>query len=88
MHNHALRKIEYFVDFLVCGGVRKMFAVFLGLSLLAMGLIPLLSACFMLFTNQKRDALRLIPGALLVLCVLGFIGYNTVAVELGLASIP
>ncbi len=60
-----------------------MFAFILGFALLCMGTIPLLASFLMFLSKNSRDALRGLPGALLVFAVMGFIGYNTVAVELG-----
>jgi hypothetical protein len=60
-----------------------MFAFFLGSALLCMGIIPLLASFLMFLSEGPRYALKNLPGALLVFAVMGFIGYNTLAVELG-----
>jgi hypothetical protein len=60
-----------------------MFAFFLGFALLCMGIIPLLASFLMCLFESPRDALWSLPGALLVFFVMSFIGYNTLAVEIG-----
>jgi hypothetical protein len=60
-----------------------MFASFLGFALLCIGTIPLLASFLMFLYEGPRVALRNLPGALIVFVVMGFIGYNTLAVELG-----
>jgi hypothetical protein len=60
-----------------------MFSFFLGVALLCLGVIPLI-ACFLMFLfDGRRTAIQNLPGALIVFCVMGFIGYNTLAMELG-----
>jgi len=60
-----------------------MFSFFLGFALLCMGTIPLLASFLMLLSEDRLAAIKNLPGALLVFAVMGFIGYNTLAVELG-----
>ncbi len=64
-----------------------MFSFFLGFALLCMGVIPLIASFLMFLFEGPRDALRTLPGALLVFVIMGFIGYNTFAVELGWGTI-
>lgn len=60
-----------------------MFAFILGFALLCLGTVPLISSFLMFLSESPRIALRNLPGALLVFVIMGFIGYNTLAVELG-----
>jgi len=59
-----------------------MFALFLGFALLCIGTIPLLASFLMFLYEGPHVALRNLPGALIVFVIMGFIGYNTLAVEL------
>lgn len=60
-----------------------MFAFFLGFALLCVGIIPLIASFLMFLSEGPRYAVKNLPGALIVFAIMGFIGYNTLAVELG-----